>query len=83
MRSLQGFGRLAAVLGVVTFLPNSSDAAPAPSNPPRHGRPGLPNSFALDYKLDRHLTERSEKSRDARETVDVIVTLHSPPMSSP
>jgi len=27
-----------------------------------------------DYKIDKYLTERSEKSRDPRETVDVIVT---------
>jgi len=68
-----------SVVGLITFLPNLSYAEPKPptsSNPPRRGRPGLPNSFARDYKLDRHLTDRSENSRDPRESVDVIVTLN-------
>src|SRR5580765_3496472 len=80
MRSLQGFGRLVAVAGLVAFLPNPSYAAPKPpasSNQAHRGRPGLPNSFARDYKLDRHLTDRSQNSRDPRETVDVIVTLNA------
>jgi hypothetical protein len=80
MRLLQRAGRLISVVGLITFLPTLSFAEPkppTPSNPPRRGRPGLPNSFARDYKLDRHLTDRSENSRDPRETVDAIVTLNA------
>ena len=80
MRSFPRLGQLSLAVGVLATFPAFATAAPPLhpwSNAVRVGRPGLPNAFARDYKLDRHLTERAEKSRDPRETVDVIVTLNA------
>lgn len=45
---------------------------------PLRARPGLPNAFAQDYKIDEELSDRARKNRDPRETADVIVTFGAP-----
>ena len=54
------------------------------TNKPPHTRQAhraksaMPNSLVHDYKVDKHLSERSARSLDAQETADMIVTLSTP-----